>query len=82
MEVIADLYKPEIVLIPIGGFYTMGPKEAAKAIKYLKPKLAIPMHYGTFPVLVQTTKDFISEVKEIAPEVKVIALAPGESFEE
>lgn len=82
LEVIADIYKPKIVLVPIGGFYTMGPKEAAKAIEYLKPKVAIPMHYGTYPVLVPTANDFILEVEKTAPEVKVIVLSPGESYEE
>ena len=82
MEVIADLYRPEIILIPIGGFYTMGPKEAAKAVGYLKPKIAIPMHYGTFPVLVQEADGFIDEVKKTLPEVKVAALKPGESYME
>lgn len=82
LEVIADLYKPEIALIPIGGFYTMGPKEAAKAVEYIKPKVAVPMHYGTFPVLTQSAEGFVSEVKKTTPETKVVVLRPGESFEE
>ena len=82
LEVVAELYKPEIALVPIGGFYTLGPREAAKAVEYLKPRVVIPMHYGTFPVLVQEADGFIAEVKKTSPEVKVIVLRPGESYVE
>src|SRR5450756_1447243 len=51
MKLIAELYKPDVVMIPIGGKYTMGPKEAAKACELLNPKCIIPMHYDTFPAL-------------------------------
>ncbi|HEY4899435.1 MAG TPA: metal-dependent hydrolase [Terriglobales bacterium] len=52
MAIIRELYAPEIVLLPIGDRFTMGPREAAYACKLLQPKFVIPMHYGTFPPLV------------------------------
>lgn len=81
MGLIGELYKPDLALIPIGGYYTMGPEEAAKAVKLIRPKIVIPMHYGTFPVLVQSPDEFIEKVREKAAEVRAIILKPGESYE-
>lgn len=52
MKLIAELYRPDVAFLPIGGLYTMGPREAAKAVEFLKPKIVIGMHYATFPALV------------------------------
>ena len=54
MRIIADLYKPSLAILPIGGLYTMDPREAAYACRLLKPKYVVGMHYGTFPVLAGT----------------------------
>jgi len=81
MKLVGELYKPLVALLPIGGHYTMGPKEAAKAAELIKPKYVIPMHYGTFPVLWGSPEDFKSEVARLAPEVKVVILSPGEEIE-
>ncbi len=54
MNLIRELYAPEVAMLPIGGHYTMGPKEAALAVSYLKPKLILPLHWGTFPALTGT----------------------------
>ena len=51
MQLIEQLYHPELAFLPIGDHYTMGPEEAAYAGRLLKVKQIIPMHYGTFPVL-------------------------------
>ena len=51
MKLIADYFKPDLILIPIGGHFVMDPKEAALATKMLHPKYAIPIHYGTIPQL-------------------------------
>jgi len=77
MKQIGELYKPDIAFLPIGSRYTMGPKEAAEAVKLLRPKLVIPMHYATFPILVQDAKEFFEAVGKNA-EVK--ALTPGEEI--
>ncbi len=81
MKLIGEVYSPEVALLPVGGYYTMGPREAAIAVSLIKPKVAIPMHYGTFPVLEQTPEKFVEEVKKTAPTVKVVVLNPGESYE-
>ncbi|MCS7139326.1 MAG: metal-dependent hydrolase [Candidatus Nezhaarchaeota archaeon] len=80
-QAIKEAFNPEVVLIPIGGHYTMGPREAALALRVLRPKVAIPMHYATFPVLVKSADDFVNEVKRLAPDVKVIVLKPGGEVE-
>jgi len=81
MSLIGELYKPDLALIPIGGYYTMGAKEAVEAVKMLKPKAVIPMHYKTFPVLAQSADEFVKIVKEKVPKVKVVTLKPGESYQ-
>lgn len=78
MKLIAERLKPDLVLVPIGGHFTMDPKDAAIAVRdYLKPKYAIPMHYGTTPVLKGTPQEFVQALGRTATEV--IALQPGES---
>ncbi len=58
----------------------MGPREAAEAVKLIKPAVVIPMHYQTFPVLSPSAEGFIKIVKEKAPKVKVVALKLGEAY--
>jgi L-ascorbate metabolism protein UlaG (beta-lactamase superfamily) len=81
MRLIGELYKLDLVLIPIGGYYTMGAKEAAEAVKLLSPKAVIPMHYKTFPVLAKSADEFARSVREKTPKVKVVVLNPGESYQ-
>lgn len=51
MQLIEKLYHPDLAFLPIGDFYTMGPREAALACRLLNAKKVIPMHFGTFPAL-------------------------------
>ncbi|MGC8533360.1 MAG: metal-dependent hydrolase [Candidatus Parvarchaeum sp.] len=74
MQLIKKLYKPDVAMLPIGGFFTMGPKEAAIAAKYLGAKLVFPMHYNTFPPIMQDVNKFAKMVKGS----KVIVLEPGQ----
>ena len=76
--IIGDYYKPDIAILPIGGVFTMGPSEAAFACKLIRPKIVIPEHYGTFPVLVQSSDGFKKQIRRQAPRVKVLDLKPGE----
>jgi L-ascorbate metabolism protein UlaG (beta-lactamase superfamily) len=80
LSLFGELYKPDLAMVPIGGFYTMGAKEAAEAVSLLKPKVAVPMHYGTFPVLAQSADEFVKLVREKTPKVKVVVLKPSESY--
>ena len=63
MDIINYLYEPTHLLLPIGGHFTMGPREAAFAVaKFLtKAHTVIPMHFGTFPLLKGTVEDFTKE---------------------
>jgi L-ascorbate metabolism protein UlaG (beta-lactamase superfamily) len=54
MRLIGELYRPELAMLPIGGHFTMGPREAAMAAEMLGVRQVIPTHYGTFPVLTGT----------------------------
>jgi L-ascorbate metabolism protein UlaG (beta-lactamase superfamily) len=80
MRMIGQLYKPDIVCLPIGGYYTMGAREAAEAVRLLLPKIVFPMHYLTFPVLAQSADDFVSAIKEKELGTQVVVLKPGESY--
>lgn len=80
MSFVGELYRPKIALLPIGGHFTMGPVEAAKAVTLIKPEVVIPMHYGTFPVLWGKPEDFKKYVEEQRVPVKVVVLKPGEEY--
>ena len=76
MKYVAELYKPGSVFLPIGGLFTMSPREAAIACTLLKPRRIVGMHYGTFPALSGTPK----ELKQYLPATMrklVLELAPG-----
>ncbi|MGH3007975.1 MAG: metal-dependent hydrolase [Gaiellaceae bacterium] len=76
MALIARLYGPlDLAVLPIGDHYTMGPEEAALALELLGVKRCVPCHYGTFPPLVGRPET----LQELAPDVKVEAIEPGES---
>jgi L-ascorbate metabolism protein UlaG (beta-lactamase superfamily) len=78
MQMIRELYKPSVAMLPIGGFYTMGPKQAALACRYLTPKTVLPIHFGTFPPLKGTPDELAALVE---PAVKVVRWKPGDVFE-
>jgi L-ascorbate metabolism protein UlaG (beta-lactamase superfamily) len=77
MELIRELYHPEVVMLPIGSHYVMNPAEAALACRLLKPRFVIPMHYGTFPVLTGTPEELKERLK--GEDITVLALKPGET---
>lgn len=77
MALIARIYEPDVVVIPIGDHFTMGPREAAVALELLGAKRCIPSHYGTFPLLTGTPE----KLRELAPDVEIIAPEPGGSVE-
>jgi L-ascorbate metabolism protein UlaG (beta-lactamase superfamily) len=77
MKIIRKLYSPEIVMLPIGDHFTMGPKEAAYACKLLEPRVVIPMHFGTFPVLAGIP----SQLQALVPDVEVLPFDPGMTIE-
>ncbi|HET7170382.1 MAG TPA: metal-dependent hydrolase [Gaiellales bacterium] len=82
MALIGELYAPDVAMLPIGDFFTMGPFEAAKAVELLGVKRVIPMHYGTFPALPGTPDGLRDELgKRGLNDVEVIATEPGGTIE-
>jgi L-ascorbate metabolism protein UlaG (beta-lactamase superfamily) len=79
MKLIGEMYKPHMACLPIGDVFTMGPREAAMAIRLLGVKHVIPMHYATFPVLSGTPEGLREETKDIAG-LQIHALKPGETL--
>jgi L-ascorbate metabolism protein UlaG (beta-lactamase superfamily) len=80
MALIAEMLRPDVVLLPIGDFYTMGPASAAKACELLGAPVAIPMHYGTFPALTGTAEAFRAEVEKRGLATRVAVLEPGKPW--
>jgi L-ascorbate metabolism protein UlaG (beta-lactamase superfamily) len=79
MKLMGEIYKPDVALLPIGDVFTMGPREAAFAIRLLGVKHVIPMHYATFPMLTGTPEELRGEAKDVAG-LNVHALKPGETL--
>ena len=80
MSLIRRLYEPELAMLPIGDLFTMGPKEAALACEFLQPKLVIPIHYKTFPLLTGTAAKLREELGAESG-VAVRELEPGVAFD-
>lgn len=78
MKFYGEHYKPDLLLIPIGGHYVMDPKDAAFATKeWIKPKMALPMHYGTNPYLVGTPAEYKAALGPTS--IKVLDMKPGDT---
>jgi L-ascorbate metabolism protein UlaG (beta-lactamase superfamily) len=81
MRLIRELYQPDLAILPIGGHYTMGPREAALAVELLGVHEVLPIHYGTFPLLAGTPDQLRSELDGRGlGGVQIQAPAPGGSF--
>jgi L-ascorbate metabolism protein UlaG (beta-lactamase superfamily) len=80
MKFIGEYYKPDLVLIPIGGNFTMGPEDAAYAIKeWIKPKAVLPMHYNSNPLTPGTLAEFEAAMK--GSSIKIIGIKEGQTAE-
>ena len=81
MRLIAELWHPDIALLPIGGHYTMDPEAAAIAVEYLGVGHVMPIHYGTFPILAGTPDRLRAALSSRGlPDVTVHAPRPGETI--
>jgi len=74
MALIRELFAPDIALLPIGGHYTMDPRQAARAAGLLGVSAVVPIHYGTFPILAGTPEQL---AEHAAGAFEVVALEPG-----
>jgi len=81
MKIIGELYSPDVAMLPIGDHYTMGPREAALAVRLLNVRHVIPMHFGTFPALTGTP-DALRELTRDVPSLEYHVMKPGETLGE
>jgi len=72
--------RPDVALLPIGGTYTMDCVDAVRAVKTMKPKYAVPMHYNTFSTIEQDPKEFKQRIDKSILKTKVAILNPGQKF--
>lgn len=82
MRLIGDMYRPDVVMIPIGGHFVMNPVDAAMAVRdMIRPKFAIPIHYGTTPVLRGTPAEFNAALGSAPGTPRMLSLEPGQKFD-
>jgi len=79
MKDFGELYDIDLAILPTGSVFTMDSQQAAHALKLLGPKYAVPMHFGTFPILEQDGNKFKELAQKNAPGVEVLVLEPGSS---
>lgn len=77
MQLIRELYRPEVAMLPIGGHFTMGPREASLAAHLLAPKVILPLHFGTFPPLKGTPQQLAALIDS---GIQVLPWSPGEAI--
>lgn len=80
MRLIGEIYRPEVAALPIGGFYTMDPREAAVACRLLGVPAVIPIHFGTWPVLAGTPAQLRQHLNAAGTPCEVIELQPGRTL--
>lgn len=68
----------DVAILPIGDNFTMGPEDAARAVEFIEPRVVLPMHYDTFPIIQQDTEEFR---RLIGGRAELRVLKPGESTE-
>ena len=79
MKLIAELYAPDLAMLPIGDNFVMSPREAALAIRLLGVRHVVPMHFGTFPILTGTPEKLRALTRDISG-LEIHALKPGETL--
>ena len=80
LRLIAEFHDLDLVFMPIGDNYTMGPRSAAHAARLLDAGTVIPIHWGTFPLLTGTPEDFAREWKELGVGGEMVVLHPGDVY--
>jgi L-ascorbate metabolism protein UlaG (beta-lactamase superfamily) len=80
MQLIGELYRPDLALLPIGDQVVMSPYEAAHATRLLGIRHVVPIHYGTFPFVPGTAEEFKEHVNKVAPGTTVHVMQPGEDL--
>ena len=82
MRLIGEMYRPDLVMIPIGGHFVMNPVDAAMAVRdMIKPKFALPIHYGTTPQLRGTPAEFNAALGTAPGAARMLVLEPGQKVD-
>lgn len=79
MKLIGEMNKIDYMILPIGGNFTMDIDDAVKAVEFVNPGTAVPMHYNTFPVIEVNPDDFKKKIEGLGKNCKVFKY--GEEFE-
>lgn len=79
MKLYGDMNEIDVALLPIGDNFTMGPRDALQAVKFLRPRVVIPMHYDTFELIAQDVNAWAGQVEE-ETDSSVVVLKPGQSY--
>jgi len=80
MARVSDHNEIDVMLVCIGDHFTMGPARAAEAVKLVGPKVAIPNHYATFPLLTGTPEEFADELKKLGVKTELRVMKVGETI--
>ena len=80
MRLIAELWSPTLAFLPIGDLFTMDPRQAAHAARFLAVEQVVPVHWGTFPALTGKPEGLRAALDDLYPACEVVTLAPGESW--
>ncbi|MCY7370025.1 MAG: metal-dependent hydrolase [Polaromonas sp.] len=82
MRLIGEMYRPDLVLVPIGGHFVMNPKDAAMAVRdMIKPRFALPIHYGTTPQLAGTAAEFKAALGTAPGTPRMLVVDPGQKVD-
>jgi L-ascorbate metabolism protein UlaG (beta-lactamase superfamily) len=81
MALVKRFHKVDVMLVCIGDHFTMGPARAAEAVNLVKPRMVVPMHYATFPVLTGTPEAFEHELKTRKSKARLRVMGIGETIE-
>jgi L-ascorbate metabolism protein UlaG (beta-lactamase superfamily) len=80
MQLIAEIYRPELAFVPIGDLFTMGPREAARACRFLEVRQVVPIHWKTFPILTGTPEELSDSLADFGCRCEVVVMNPGEKY--
>jgi L-ascorbate metabolism protein UlaG (beta-lactamase superfamily) len=80
MQLLGEIHRPELAILPIGDLFTMDPQQAARACRFLGARKVIPIHWGTFPLLTGTPEKLQKALDDHGISCEMIALKPGGSY--
>jgi L-ascorbate metabolism protein UlaG (beta-lactamase superfamily) len=79
MKLIAEFFKVDLMMVCIGGHFTMDPVRAALAVEWVNPKQVVPMHFGTYGLLKGTPAQFKDALDKRRLSGRMVEMKPGET---